>query len=145
MAIPPRSRSDRILPLAVLWAAVLSACGGGDPTQALIENRAQHAVELLSWADRDDGSIAVTLRIQGPVHSKINQLTVEIQGRDATDAVTLSEWVSLDLSGMERGTPFEQTLVIEPGGADVDGLALDMHIDAAPEIRDRLVELRQAP
>ena len=131
--------------MAILSLAVLTACGGGDPTQALIENRAQHVAELLSWAERDDGAIAVTLRIQGPVHSKIKQLTVELQGRDATDAVTLSEWVSLDLAGMERGTPFERTIVIEPGDADVDGLALDMHLDAPPEIRANLPELSEAP
>ena len=133
-----------VLAIAVILASVV-ACRTGDDRQALIEDRAAHSVELLSWADRGDGTLVASLRVQGPVHSNLDVLTVEVQGRDAADAVVMSEWVTVDLSEMVRGTPFETTLFLETGGSAPEGLAILMHAEPTPEIRDRLKELQSTP
>jgi hypothetical protein len=139
---PARLRSD---PAAALVAALLCAsllsCQGGSARRALLEHRAQHSVELLSWADRGDGALVISLRIQGPVHSTLEVLTVEVLGLDGTGETVMSEWVTLDISEMVRGTPFDKTVVLDAEGAVLEGLAVDLHPVPDADTQRRLEEL----
>jgi len=107
----------------------------------LLEHRAQHSVELLSWADRGDGALVISLRIQGPVHSTLEVLTVEVLGLDGTGETVMSEWVTLDISEMVRGTPFDKTVVLDAEGAVLEGLAVDLHPVPDADTQRRLEEL----
>jgi len=143
---PARLRSDPVAALAsaLLFASLLS-CQGGSARQALIEHRAQHSVELRSWADRGDGTMVVSLRIQGPVHSSLDVLTVEILGFDGTGDTVMNEWLTLDIGEMVRGTPFDQTVVLDTKGVALEGLALDLHPIPDAEAQRRLEELKGIP
>jgi len=132
------------LAIAVL-AVVGVGCREGDPGQTILEDRAAHSVELLSWADRGDGTLVASVRVRGPVYSSLDMLTVEVQGRDAGDRVVMSEWVTLELSEMVRGTPFETTLFLDTGGSAPEGLAVLMHRDPDEQTRKRLKELQSTP
>ena len=84
-----------------MWAAVLLTvgvvgCRQGDAHETLLADRAAHSVELLSWADRGDGTLVASLRVQGPVYSTLDVLTIEVQGRDPGNKVVMSEWVTID-------------------------------------------------
>jgi len=126
---------------AALLCVSLLSCEGGNAREALLEHRAQHSVELRSWADRGDGTMVVSLRVQGPVHSSLDVLTVELLGFDGAGEAVLGEWLTLDISEMVRGTPFDRSLVLETKGAQLEGIALDFHPIPDAEVQRRLVEL----
>jgi hypothetical protein len=131
--------------VCVLLCASLVSCQGGNARQALLERRVQHSVELRSWADRGDGTMVVSLRVQGPVHSPLDVLTVELLGFDGAGETVMNEWLTLDISEMVRGTPFDKTLVLDTRGAVLEGLALDLHPNPDAEVQRRLVELEGIP
>ena len=143
---PARLLFDPVAALAcALLCASLLSCQGGSARQALLEHRAQHSVELQSWADRGDGTMVVSLRVQGPVHSLLDVLTVELLGFDGAGKAVLSEWFTLDISEMVRGTPFDRSLVLETTGAQLEGIAVDFHPVPDAEVQRRLVELEGIP
>jgi hypothetical protein len=123
--------------------ASVAGCGASDPRTAVLEDRALYSVALTSWADRGDGTLVASVRISGPVHSKLRELTFEVQGRDAQNEIVLSEWVTVDLSEMVRGTPLEQSLILETYGLPLEGLAIDLHPNPDPEALTELEELRE--
>jgi capsular exopolysaccharide synthesis family protein len=138
-----RSRSDAvaIVALVAFGLAVLSGCQTADERTALLEDRAQYSVALTSWADRGDGTLVASVRITGPVRSELEILTFEIQGRDGQDSIIMSQWATVDLSEMLRGTPIEKTLILDSDGLPLEGLAVDLHSDPAPEVLSKLKEL----
>lgn len=114
--------------------------------QALIlEERSRYSVELLSWADRGDGTLAATLRITGPVHSSLQVLTVEIRRNGPGEVHQGSDWISLDLSEMVMGTALEKTIFLPSGTVSPDSLGVKLHLEPSPEVLPRLKELQGVP
>jgi hypothetical protein len=87
----------------------------------------------------------VVVRVQGPVHSTLDVLTVELLGFDAAGDEVLSEWVELDLGDMVRGTPVDKTLVLDTRGAALEGIAVDLHPVPDAEAIAHLAELEGVP
>jgi hypothetical protein len=102
-------------------------------------------VELTSWAVREDGTIVVDLNVKGPVRSPLKILTVEIRRLGLDGSTLSSDWVTIDLSQMVRGSGFQKTVMLPAGGQEPAGLGLLLHPVPASEILPKLRELQENP
>ncbi len=123
--------------------ALLLACGAPDPLQRSIAERARWNVTLLNWAMAQDGSIALSARVSGPVQSRLERLTVRIVFEDAGGATIDREWRTLDLSGVQRGGPQDLLLRLAPRPADVQGIGIDLVPAPDPDEIPYIVELER--
>lgn len=97
----------------------------------------------LNWAMREDGTITLNARVSGPVHSKLERLTVRIVLQDAAGNPVGHVWRTLDLSGIKRGGPEDILLRLEaPAGASVEGIGIDTVPVPGPEDLPHIEELR---
>lgn len=91
----------------------------------------------------EDGTIKLNARVSGPVHSKLERLTVRIVLQDAAGDPVKHEWRTLDLSGIERGGPEDILLRLQaPEGAGVEGVGIDTVPAPDPEDLPHIEELR---
>lgn len=107
--------------------AVLAGCPSSDPLRDRIEHRARYDVTLQSWAEKPDGTIVASVRVSGPVNRELDRLTVELVRSREDGSRIGSDWVTLDLSRMQRGAPFDTTVVLPPGEESAAGLGVDLH------------------
>ncbi len=126
---------------AVLVVGTALACSRTPDPSALLEDRARYQVELVSWVARPDGRIAATLRVRGPVRTRLDRLTVEIVRFGWGGERIGSDWVSLELGERPSGLTVEKVVVL-PGEPMPEALGVDLHAHPAPEILSRLKELQ---
>ena len=84
------------------------------------------------------------LRLSGPVHSVLEQLTVRLGFQDAGGELIGHQWVSLDLSQVQRGGPKDVTVrVAGPQGrsGDVQALSIEILPYPTPEEAAHMPEL----
>ncbi len=135
-----RSRSPFLAGLLLL--ALLSAgCGPSDPRERILSERARWTVTPLSWSMGEDGRITLSVRLLGPVRSKIDRLTVRIEMRDAQGGVVDHEWWTLDLSGIQRGGPKDVLIRLPAREAAVEELTIDPVLAPGPEEIPHIEEL----
>ena len=133
----------RTVPTLLLTISlILPACGPGDPKAPVHRDRARWTLELLSWAQTEDGGLSLSARVSGPTHSGLEQLSYRITLFDAARAELGQEWRTIDLAEVPRGGPKELTLRVEPPGAVVDGVALSLVLAPTPEEERHIVELQ---
>jgi hypothetical protein len=133
----------RVLAAGLVLLVSLAGCGFGDPRERVLEERARWKVTTLSLAIGEDGTIKLNARVSGPVHSKLERLTVRIVQQDAAGNSVKHEWRTLDLSAIERGGPEDILLTLQaPEGASVDGVGIDTVPAPGPEDIPHIEELR---
>jgi hypothetical protein len=100
---------------------------------------------LRNWAQNEDGTVIADLLVEGPVRIELDTLTVEFIQYGTDGEAAGSEWIALDISGMERGTPMQKLVRVQALTDGLDGLAVDMHRHPAEEVLPRIRELATEP
>ena len=120
----------------------LPACGAGDPHERILKERARWKVTLVGWAQAEDDSLALNLRVSGPVRSRLDRLTVRFLLLDAEDIPLGEEWYTLDLSHVDRGGPRDFLVRLPPAPEAVEGIGIDLVVAPAPHELPRIEELQ---
>ena len=136
--------SGRRVPILVLFVAIalFPACGPSDPLAAVREQRARWNVSVADWSASEDGSITVNVRVSGPPNSKLDVLTYRIRFLDADNQMTEEIWRTVDLTQVPRGGPKDLLFKLRPESAAIEGLTIDLALDATPEERVHIEELK---
>jgi len=110
----------------VFGVALAVGCGGGDPQQRILEERARWKVELLDWANQSDGTIVLTVRVSGPPSSSLDRLTFRIVAFDAQEHEVGGQWRTVELSQVPQGAGKDLVFRFDPAGAAVEGLSVSL-------------------
>ena len=136
-------RTLRIHVAVLVVCSILGAagCGESDPRARILEERERWQVDLASWATGEDGSIRITLQVTGPVKSFLETLTVRLEFIDAAENPYHTHWKALDLSRVQRGTPTEFRIILDPLEQAPEGISVSMMPQPGPEDEPHIVEL----
>lgn len=121
-------------------AMLLSACGGGDPVERVLAERAEWRVTLTGWL-QTESEIQATVRVTAPSKAKLDRLSLKLRMLDAAGGVLRDVWQSIDVSELRRGSTGERILRVAQADP-VEGLALLLEPNPSGEDRARLVELQ---
>ncbi len=128
--------------VVLLWVA--SGCGPGDPRTKLLAERLDWTVEPQTWAAGESG-ITLSVKIQGPVHGTLEQLSFRIDMMDASGAIVESAWWTQNLAAIQRGTPTDFLIKLPPrdlGEVEIEQISVDLVPDPSPEEEKQIRELQ---
>lgn len=138
------ARAASILVAASLVLAIgVPGCRPTDPKEKILKQRARWDVQLLSWAQGDDGSIRMTTRLSGPPSSSIESLTVRIDLLDAAGQTLKQAWHTFDLKPIARGGPMDVTVLLAAEGLAVEGIGIHRVLEPSPEEERHIHELQE--
>ena len=125
----------------VLALAGLAGCKPGDPRTEVLKQRSRWTAELTSWIPKDDGSVAVGVKLSGPPNTTLDKLTFRISQLDAEGRTLADTWQTIDTADVPRGGPKELTFHL-PSAGEVEGMAVAMVLSPTPEDEQHIVELQ---
>lgn len=135
----PRTVLAAVVAVALLHAP---ACGPKDPVVDVLEERSRWKVEMLSSVFREDGSSLSTFRLSGPVHRKLDALTIRIDLLDGNGDRLASRWHTFDLTGIDLGTPTEQAVALAAHDPMPEGITFSPVLSPTEDEKRHLVELQ---
>jgi hypothetical protein len=106
----------------------------------VLEERRRWSVELLGWAASEDG-LRCGVRVVGPVRARLDKLTVRFDLVDADGHKLDAVWKTIDVGGIERGTPTELFVWIPGSFPQVAQIGVDLVPHPTPEEARHLEEL----
>ena len=134
-------RTLGVLLVGCVILTALSGCGESDPNARILKERERWQVDVLSWATGDDDSIRISLRVSGPVHSFLEELTIRLDLVDASEACYFTHWEVLDVGSIERGTPTNRLVIIDPQPQAPEAISMSTMRQPTADERPHIVEL----
>ena len=125
--------------LILLLVLLPAGCTLSDPQQRVLAERARWNVTPLSWAVDDQGIITLSVRVSGPAHSNIQNLTVRIE---FTGTEVEHQWWTLDLSEIRRGGPQDVLIRLPARDEPIEELTINRVLEPTAEERPHIEELQ---